>query len=357
MSDYDNMDAFLLRRARYALLQESSNLEEELDRRREQDRHLMRVEERDWSEEGFAVKLTGPQGRGANLIGPELGFNTYNMTATMLEVPPGSEEGTYHSHGEAIKYYLQGEGIEIIGDKRYTIKAGDAVFVPADTWHGTQNNGTEPIRILAADHTLSPYRMKMVIQGSIDEEAAGPVHPETKTGRGEFPKGELGNLDAFQLYRRRRALMKERSKLEEELNRKRAQDRHVMRSEELEWTEEGFGLKLKGAQGRGATVIGPELGFNIHNLTATLLEVPPGSEEGTYHYHGEAVKYYVRGEATEIIGDKRYQVKAGDVVFVPANTWHGAQNNGTEPVLIYAVAHSLVPLVRQLILKSIDDPA
>ena len=356
MGDYLEMDPHLIRRARYGLLRELSYLEEELDVRRSQDRHLMRVSEREWSEEGFAVKLSGPAGRGANLVGPEMGFNAHNLTATLLEVPPGSEEGTYHSHGEAIKYYLQGEGTEIVGDKVFSVKAGDAAFIPANAWHGTQNNGTEPIRILATGQTLVPYLMKMVIQETVGEGAARPEHPETKAEPGEFPRSQLGKLDSFQLYRRRRALLLERSKLEEELNRRRAQDRLLMRSEDLDWTEEGFGLKLQGVQGRGASVITPELGFNIHNLTATLLEVPPGSEEGTYHYHGEAVKYYVKGSATEIVGDKRYEVTAGDAVFIPANTWHGTQNNSKEPVLIYAVAHSLVPNMKQHILKSVDDP-
>ena len=91
MGDYLEMDPHLIRRARYGLLRELSYLEEELDVRRSQDRHLMRVSEREWSEEGFAVKLSGPAGRGANLVGPEMGFNAHNLTATLLEVPPAAK--------------------------------------------------------------------------------------------------------------------------------------------------------------------------------------------------------------------------------------------------------------------------
>jgi len=356
MPNYINWSPSELRDARSGLLKEWSNLEGELDNRRAQGRHVMRIEEQDWSEEGFHIKLTGPAGKGAPIITPELGFNVHNVGLSLLEVPPGSEEGAYHTHGEAIKYYISGEGIEIIGDKTYKVKAGDCVFIPANVWHGTQNNGTEPIRIAAfgTSHVGMPL-IRTVVQGSIDEALVdGP--PETHIGPGKFPQKEYANLDATQLYRRRKALLRARGKFEEELNIRRSQGRHVMKVEEQDWTTEGFYVKLKGMQGRGATLIAPELGFDIHNITATLLELPPGSTEGAYHKHGEAIKFYLRGTGgTEIVGDKTYEMRPGDTAFIPANVWHGTENRGTEPVLILAIAHSLAPLIQHHHVDSIDD--
>jgi len=356
MGKYNKATPFDLRRERFFLLKEQSNLEEEMDKRRSQNRHIMKLEDQKWTTEGFGVKLTGAiQGSGCYIVGPELGFNIHNITATLLELPPGSEEGKYHTHGEAVKYYLKGEATELVGDKVYQVKQGDAVLIPANTWHGTQNKGSEPVRMLAMGHSLVPL-VEEVIQGSIDDDGQEEeVPPEARVGRGEFPQKELSGLDPRQLYSRRKALIREKSRLEEELNRRRSQDRHVMKVEEQEWTEEGFGLKLRGQSGRGATLIAPELGFNIHNMTVTMLEVPPGSKEGLYHTHGEAIKYYLKGQAIELIGDNKYEVKAGDAAFIPAGMWHGTENIGTEPVVIIAVAHSIAPLMKHHILGSIDD--
>jgi len=50
------------------------------------------------------------------------------------------------------------------------------------------------------------------------------------------------------------------------------------------------------------------------------------------------MKLHNKGPGGEIIGGKEYDVEAGDLVFVPANTWHGSQNPSTgEPLDFFAV--------------------
>lgn len=166
-------------------------------------------------------------------------------------------------------------------------------------------------------------------------------------------------LTPDELDKKLRALVYEMGKIEEELNRYRAQDRHVMKSEEVRWKELGENKEGKEPGGaiRRASLISPELGFNIHNFHLFLAEIPPGRQEGAYHMHGEAVKYYLSGEGIELIGDKEYRVKAGDSIFIPANTWHGTQNPGTEPLRFLAVAHSGlgVPVCVQSVFKVRQD--
>ncbi|MBI4329668.1 MAG: cupin domain-containing protein [Chloroflexi bacterium] len=156
-------------------------------------------------------------------------------------------------------------------------------------------------------------------------------------------------LSPMELARKRHALVEEMGRLEEELNRRRQQDRHIMRAGELDWREPTATNPL-----RRATVVAPENGFNIHNFHVFMAEVPPGKTEGTYHMHGEAVKYYLQGKGVEIVGEKQYEVKAGDAVFIPAGTWHGSQNPFPEPMRFLAVAHSAmgVPLITQAIFKN-----
>jgi len=149
-------------------------------------------------------------------------------------------------------------------------------------------------------------------------------------------------LTSQELSRKHRQLVREMGRIEEELNRRRAQDRHVVRAEEIQWEDlgESVGMKPKKQGIQRASLVSPELGFNVHNFHVFLAEFPPGSDEGAYHMHGEAAKYYLSGQGIEIVGDKQYQVKAGDTVFIPAHTWHGTQNPGPEPLRFLAVAHS-----------------
>lgn len=166
------------------------------------------------------------------------------------------------------------------------------------------------------------------------------------------------SMNPPELYDRRFQLILEFGRLEQELNKRRAQDRHIMRQEEQVWVSKPRmeGLNLKQAI-RGCELVSPELGFNVHNYHAFMLELPPGSQEGTYHMHGEAIKHYLRGKGVEIIGDKKYEVKAGDTIFIPAFTWHGTQNTGTEPLKIVAISHGEVgaPLAKQIVYATRDS--
>ena len=138
-----------LERKRHHLIWELGKIEEELDKRREQEKKVTRAEDQEWIGSG---NLHGTRDMGmriARLVTPELGFKVYTMRAFLAELAPGKEEGAYHSHGEAIKYYLSGEAEEIIGDERVKVKAGDCAFIPANTPHGTQNTSSKPARFLA----------------------------------------------------------------------------------------------------------------------------------------------------------------------------------------------------------------
>ncbi len=170
---------------------------------------------------------------------------------------------------------------------------------------------------------------------------------------------EYQHLTSMELGRKRHALEEEMGKVEEEMNRRRETDRHIMRVSEREWKDMGeiLGGNIKKGIAKRATLVSPELGFNVHNFAAFLGEIPPGGQEGAYHTHGEAVKFYLEGKGVEIIGDKQYEVEPGDAVFIPANTWHGTQNPGQTPLRILAVAHSGlgVPVCIQPMFKTRED--
>ncbi len=152
-ADYQKLSSEELGRKVHAAVEEIGRIGEELNRRRQEDRHVTLAKDLEWKDvHDILGTIKRNVARRATLVAPEMGFNVHNFVAFMAEIPPGGQEGAYHMHDEAFKYYLQGKGIEIIGDKKYEVQAGDSVFIPANTWHGTQNPGTEPLRVLAVAH-------------------------------------------------------------------------------------------------------------------------------------------------------------------------------------------------------------
>jgi mannose-6-phosphate isomerase-like protein (cupin superfamily) len=79
------------------------------------------------------------------LISPTHGFPIHNFYSFLVQVPPKFRQESYHIHGEAIKLYTRGKGIEHIGDQTFEVTAGDAILIPANEWHGTENPYDEPI--------------------------------------------------------------------------------------------------------------------------------------------------------------------------------------------------------------------
>jgi quercetin dioxygenase-like cupin family protein len=61
----------------------------------------------------------------------------------------------------------------------------------------------------------------------------------------------------------------------------------------------------------------------------------PGSKHDIHrHPNAEEWEYVVSGTAIKHIGDDSVRLEAGDVVFVPANVFHGLENaSETEPVV------------------------
>lgn len=130
---------------RELVLAELSIIEEEVSKRSQQKRRHVPATEPAWrTDPGSGVKMW-------TVIAPEIGFDIHNFFVFMLEIPPHYESGTYHVHGDAVKHYLSGHGEEIIGDDRFKVGPGDFLHVPAGVWHGTQNPGDEPIRILGIE--------------------------------------------------------------------------------------------------------------------------------------------------------------------------------------------------------------
>ncbi len=154
-----------------------------------------------------------------------------------------------------------------------------------------------------------------------------------------MPDKDVAKLSSDELASRRYELVQELGKYDLELERRRQQKRIHVKGSELRWREGPLVKPLAGEISISTTpIITPERGFDVTTLLAFMGEVPPKSTGGKYHRHNEAIKYYLSGRGVEIVGDKEYQVEAGDLIFIPANVWHGTQNPYDEPLRFYAVA-------------------
>ncbi len=59
--------------------------------------------------------------------------------------PTGSTTGHSHDDMEEIYYFISGEGIMVVGDDEFPVKAGDALYVPPGEYHTTIQTGILPL--------------------------------------------------------------------------------------------------------------------------------------------------------------------------------------------------------------------
>ncbi len=72
-----------------------------------------------------------------------------NLSLAEAIIPVGFTTFLHKHHkSEEIYHVLEGNGIVIVGEKRFKVKAGDTILIPPGTSHQAQNTGETPLRIL-----------------------------------------------------------------------------------------------------------------------------------------------------------------------------------------------------------------
>ena len=280
-------------------------LSRELQRRRQLRRLYVPSEE-------APVAEAGPHQR--MIVGPELGFDIYNFHVFTSGRAAGSDR--YHTHGDAVKYYVAGRGFEVIGEQRFEVKVGDFIHVPANIWHGTENPYDEPLVFLAAQQFPGTFRQV-------------PTPFVHKTGPHQAPlledlsEEQLSRLEPWPLYLLYLQHQMEFGRVLLEVHRRRRQNRLYVPAGEAPLLEWGPGRHL---------IIAPELGFDIYTFHVFMEHVPPKTEQGVPRTSGDTVKYYLSGTGVEVVEDRRFEVKAGDFLHIPRNTRHETSNPYPEPL-------------------------
>ena len=280
-----------------------------LDRRRGQNRLYVSAEEAGLEKAGHNQNM---------IVSPELGFNVHNLHVfTTGRAGAGHRwSERYHTHGDALKYYIRGGGYEVIGDERIEVNEGDFCHVPANVWHGTENPNPDPMVFLAAQQFPGTYRQVATpfVHLEYPEET-----PEVK----DLSNEELRKLSPRHLYLRYREEAMDFGRVASEMDRRRQQKRLHVPAEEAPVMELGPGRH---------NIISPELGFDIYSFHLYMEHVPGHTEHGQAYTSGDAVRHYLYGEGIELIGDQRINVKAGDFACIPAGTRHETINPNGEPM-------------------------
>ena len=322
MVDYlHNLTPGELVHRRNLLLNQFGRFELEFDSRRSENKLLVKGSEIRW-ESASSVHPTQQKGHLlARIISPELGFNIHTFRVFKRQIEGGGVDGAYHTHGDAVKYYLEGEGKEIIGDEEYEVKAGDMAFIPANIWHGTENTGEGPM-VFVAFHQLPGTHLPVPAPWQY---AASDI-----AGRGDLftfleqvSDEEPASLDSASLYSRRQHFLHELGVLDAEFNLRRQEHRYVLSQRDIPKE-----LSFDGA----IPLISAELGFDIYALQVSIREVPAGYRDSGFHAHGESVHYILSGQGTQRVNDEELPIESGDLVFIPLGAGHGIINSGNEPL-------------------------
>jgi mannose-6-phosphate isomerase-like protein (cupin superfamily) len=74
--------------------------------------------------------------------------------------PTGTTTGHAHEDMEEVYFVVSGEGVMIVGDDEFPIKAGDALYVEPGQYHTTIQKGNLPLVVLWVTGKLDPEECK-----------------------------------------------------------------------------------------------------------------------------------------------------------------------------------------------------
>lgn len=101
--------------------------------------------------------------------------------------------------------------------------------------------------------------------------------------------------------------------------------------------EESDTVPLDNGRGEKVRLVDGRLGTDAIDLHHNILF--PGGPAGRYHRHSKADNVYiVMGGVGELVADgATYEVRQGQIIFIPAGVPHSLSNPGDEPFRIFEI--------------------
>ena len=86
------------------------------------------------------------------IVGSDTGANS--LTTTQVTIAPGAKATVHHHQVEEAMFLSEGEGLAILGDDTFAIKAPATLLAPAGVQHGFVNNSSSPMVVTGIFPTL-----------------------------------------------------------------------------------------------------------------------------------------------------------------------------------------------------------
>ena len=250
----------------------------------------------------------------------------YHVGVSIEELDPGmqSSPAHYHIFEEEHVYVLDGAITVRIGAETFEMKAGDYVCFPAGqkAGHCLVNNGSTTCRY--------------VIVGERNPNEIAVYTDSKKVLVRALGRREIFDLNARLGYwdRENTGLPpSQRPPTDPPSVEARVKPRPPISSRDLAWGEEtGAGTRFGGRSKRLTYAALQSIDYHV----GMRIESPaPGKRLGPNHYHmlEEEHALILEGQVTLLLGDERYEMKAGDYVCFPAGqkVGHSFLNSGPGP--------------------------
>jgi uncharacterized cupin superfamily protein len=252
----------------------------------------------------------------------------YHVGVVIEELGPGKQSAPAHYHvfEEEHVYLLEGTITVRIGAKSYEMKAGDYVCFPAGQKAGhclINNSGAICRYVVVGERNPNEVAVytdsKKVLVRALGRRAIFDLAATRDYWDGEntgLPTGETPPSDAAV------------TALDVPV-----EPKPPISSQDVGWNEEGPGEGTRfGGRSKHLTYAAVGSGYRV----GLLIEAPaPGMRLCPKHYHmlEEEQALILEGQVTLLLGDERYDMKAGDYVCFPAGqkVGHSFMNSGTGP--------------------------
>lgn len=251
-------------------------------------------------------------------------FLTQTLQVHFVELPPG---GSNHGHGhqnEALFYILEGKGYEIHDDKRYDWEKGDLVVVHNDSVH-RHFNASDTERALCI---IFKAKSQWMFLGLIQQGRSAPFEKEGYGPRVDWSQVWLEDVES-----RKKVVKPTDCKWEEVTGGRIRVMASPQRTDVRSFSVDVYEQEITAGASSDA---------HLHMADEVVYVISGSGKSLQWQVEAEiAEKYYAHIASTP----KTFDIKAGDVLYIPQNTIHQYLADSGEPLVFLSAQNRMFKLI------------
>ena len=269
-------------------------------------------------------------------VGADGGRPTRSMDATAHEIDPGAVSTVHRHSWDAMMLCVAGEAWTEIDGERIQWGPGDALHLPAWSWHRHGGATGGPARYL----TFSSEPM-LETMGMAFMEDGGDADVATLAPRPPFSPGIEGSDPYAERLRRLAA------------------DQEARRSGRLHTSWDDLEMLPTPRGTRTTFLLDKAIGYQASGITMAMFEIGPGRGQSMHRHPGEAWLYVVDGHGHSYLGaepegGQTYPWKKGDIIVVDHYLWHQHFNDDPDNTARVVRIHMFDSLLETM--RALCDP-